>query len=93
MREIQLWNNESGITSTFKDIKNLSKNCKFNDCTHTHEPSCAVKKAIKDGDLKEERLKNFHKMKREMRYQKLKKMKSANNIEKEKWYEITKKNR
>ncbi|MGM0411515.1 MAG: ribosome small subunit-dependent GTPase A, partial [Bacillota bacterium] len=77
MREIQLWNNESGISSTFADIEKLSKGCKFNDCTHTHEPDCAVKKAIEDGDLNKERLNNFHKMKREMRYQKIKEMKSA----------------
>ena len=93
MREIQLWNNDSGINSTFADIEKLSKRCKFNDCTHTHEPNCAVKDAINSGDLSEDRLKNFHKMKREMRYQKLKEMKTANQIEYAKWYEITKKNR
>ena len=93
MREVQLLNEENGISSTFSDIETLAKNCKFNDCTHKHEPACAVKKAIKAGELKEERLKNYYKMKRELKYQKLKEMKSSGNIEYNKWYEITKNNR
>ena len=36
------------LTSYFKEIFEYSKQCKFSDCTHTHEPGCAVLKAIED---------------------------------------------
>lgn len=34
------------LTSYFKEIFRFSKDCKFSDCTHTHEPGCAVIKAV-----------------------------------------------
>lgn len=36
------------ITSYFKEIFRFSKDCRFNNCTHTHEPGCAVLKAIEE---------------------------------------------
>lgn len=36
------------ITSYFKEIFHYSKGCRFNNCTHTHEPGCAVLKAIEE---------------------------------------------
>ena len=36
------------ITSYFKEIFKFSKGCRFNNCTHTHEPGCAVLKAVED---------------------------------------------
>ncbi len=36
------------ITSYFKEIFHFSKDCRFSNCTHTHEPGCAVLKAIDD---------------------------------------------
>lgn len=36
------------LTSYFKDIFHFSKECRFNNCTHTHEPGCAVLKAVED---------------------------------------------
>jgi len=36
------------LTSYFKDIFKFSKECRFSDCTHTHEPGCAVLKAVED---------------------------------------------
>ena len=34
------------LTSYFKEIFHFSKDCRFNNCTHTHEPGCAVLKAV-----------------------------------------------
>lgn len=34
------------LTSYFREIFNFSKDCRFNNCTHTHEPGCAVLKAV-----------------------------------------------
>ena len=36
------------ITSYFREIFRFSKDCRFSNCTHTHEPGCAVLKALED---------------------------------------------
>jgi ribosome biogenesis GTPase len=36
------------ISGYFKDIFRFSQDCKFSNCTHTHEPGCAVLKAVED---------------------------------------------
>ena len=36
------------LTSYFKDIFHFSNECRFNNCTHTHEPGCAVLKAVEE---------------------------------------------
>ena len=39
------------LTSYFKDIFQFSKDCRFNNCTHTHEPGCAVLQALEEHRL------------------------------------------
>ena len=36
------------LTGYFKEIFKFSQDCKFSDCTHTHEPGCAVIKAVEE---------------------------------------------
>lgn len=36
------------LTSYFRDIFHFSKECRFSDCSHTHEPGCAVIKAVEE---------------------------------------------
>lgn len=43
----------------FPEIKELMHDCKFNNCTHEHEPGCAVKKAADAGMISAERYKNY----------------------------------
>jgi ribosome biogenesis GTPase len=50
------------------EITALSKNCKYVDCTHTHELSCAVLNAIKSNELDENKYLNFVKLKKEAEY-------------------------
>ena len=45
----------------FEDILALSKQCKFRDCNHNSEPGCAVKEAIRLGNLNAQKLERFHK--------------------------------
>lgn len=54
-----------GIDATFPEISELAETCKFRDCDHETEPGCAVRAAIKSGDIDPERLKRFKKLKRE----------------------------
>jgi ribosome biogenesis GTPase len=66
MREIQLWANEDIVEKTFADIEDLSQRCRFNNCSHTKEPGCAVKEAIEEGSLEPKRLESYFKQKREL---------------------------
>ena len=52
----------------FEDIIELSRSCKFSDCTHINEIDCAVKKAISEGTLPEERFNNYYSDKNEAEY-------------------------
>ena len=55
MREIGMANTQEGIDDTFSDILELESRCKFRNCRHETEPGCAVKAAIKRGELSAER--------------------------------------
>lgn len=67
MREIQLWANEDIIEKTFVDIEALSQRCKFNNCSHTKEPGCAIKEALEEGSLEPKRLESYFKQKGELK--------------------------
>lgn len=47
------------ITSYFKDIFHFSKDCHFSNCTHTHEPGCAVLKAVEEHYIAESRYQSY----------------------------------
>lgn len=47
------------LTSYFKDIFHFSKECRFSDCTHTHEPGCAVQKALEDHYISQSRYQSY----------------------------------
>lgn len=68
------------LSKTFIDIDELTKKCKFNDCKHENEPGCAVRKAIEEGLVDEERLTSYKKLKKEAKYDGL----NSKQIEKEK---------
>jgi len=44
----------------FPEIFRMSKKCKYNNCTHIHEPSCAVIEACKNGKISESRYDNYY---------------------------------
>lgn len=66
MRELGV--ESADLSKTFVDIDELSLSCKFSDCTHTNEPKCAVREAVKNGFLSEERLNSYFKLKKEAKY-------------------------
>ena len=47
------------LTSYFKEIFEFSKQCRFSDCTHTHEPGCAVLKAVEDHYIAQSRYQSY----------------------------------
>ncbi|MCJ7839597.1 ribosome small subunit-dependent GTPase A [Lederbergia sp. NSJ-179] len=44
---------------TFPEIRNKGKDCKFRGCFHENEPHCAVKAAVKAGDIDEQRYQHY----------------------------------
>jgi len=82
MREIGIAG--ADLSKTFSDIDKLAAMCKFSDCKHKSEPGCAVQQAIQEGILTEERLVNYRKLQKEMKYEGL----NSKMIEKEKLNEI-----
>ncbi len=67
MRELGL--ESADLAKAFFDIDELSKNCRFRDCTHKEEPGCAVQQAILEGRLPIERLESYRKLKKEAKYE------------------------
>ena len=47
------------ISGYFKEIFHYSKDCRFNNCTHTHEPGCAVLKALDDHYIAQSRYQSY----------------------------------
>ena len=39
------------VAHYFPEIFKVSSDCRFNNCTHTHEPGCAVRDAVENGDI------------------------------------------
>lgn len=68
MRELGNMSVDTGIDETFSEILELSKQCKFNNCTHVNEKGCAILAAINNGTLSEKRYQNYLSMKRESNY-------------------------
>lgn len=64
MREVGIWNSDAGDTS-FQDIKALSLQCKFRDCTHQAEHGCAVLAAVRTGNLTKARYDSYQKLMKE----------------------------
>lgn len=47
------------LTSYFKEIFRFSKDCRFSNCTHTHEPGCAVLQALKNHYIAQSRYQSY----------------------------------
>lgn len=47
------------LTSYFREIFHFSKDCKFSNCTHTHEPGCAVLKALEEHYIAQSRYQSY----------------------------------
>lgn len=66
LRELQLWEVDSGLSDVFNDIEELAAGCRFRDCSHENEPGCAVKEAIDKGSLDAARLESFLSLQQEL---------------------------
>lgn len=69
MRELGLWSiGDDTISNAFPEIFDLSSDCRFADCTHMHEPECAVLDAVERGTLDRSRYESYLKLRKEAEY-------------------------
>ncbi|WP_423410755.1 ribosome small subunit-dependent GTPase A [Heyndrickxia sp. MSNUG] len=90
MREVQLWQSDEGISESFADIEEFSSSCRFRDCSHNNEPGCAIRAAINEGVLDENRFSSYKKLQKELAYIDRKVDKKAQADEKRHWKNINK---
>jgi len=59
LRAVSLWLSNHGIERAFADVFAATEQCRFRDCKHESEPSCAVREAVAAGVFTQERLDNM----------------------------------
>ena len=65
MRELGMWETDTGLVEAFSDVEVYLGRCRFSDCSHTSEPGCAVRAAIEAGELDPGRWERYRKLKEE----------------------------
>jgi len=93
LRELGLWDADQGLDRAFADIGSLAGECVFRDCRHTGEPGCAVREAIDEGTLPEERFESYRKLEREREFMARRQDKALELAEKKRWKRIHMDNR
>jgi ribosome biogenesis GTPase / thiamine phosphate phosphatase len=59
-KSLALWDTEAEeIDGYFPELRDLVPHCQFSDCTHKHEPGCAVLAALKEGKIHPERYESY----------------------------------
>jgi len=67
LREIGMWAlTAEHLDSCFPELRPFAANCRFADCTHIAEPGCAVKDAVKRGDVNADRFASYLKLRDEL---------------------------
>ena len=68
LREVGLWGLPSrNLDQCFPELRPYLGNCKFDDCSHDHEPNCAVIAAVESGKLSRERWESYRKLREELK--------------------------
>jgi ribosome biogenesis GTPase len=65
-KSLALWDTEpEEMDAYFPELAPLVENCQFSDCSHVHEPGCAVLAAVKSGKVRKERYESYLRLKEE----------------------------
>jgi ribosome biogenesis GTPase / thiamine phosphate phosphatase len=68
LRELGMWDVDTGLGEAFNDVEQYFGRCRFSDCGHRSEPGCALKQAIAIGELPRERWDSYLQLKREAKF-------------------------
>ncbi len=68
LRELGNFAVDDGLEETFAEVVSYSSQCRFKDCTHTHEEGCAVLEAVMLGTIEKDRYQNYLKIQKESAY-------------------------
>jgi len=66
IREVQMWTDETTLRERFEDIADIAAGCRFHDCKHTSDAGCAIRQAVQENRLDEERYEGFLKLDAEL---------------------------
>ncbi|MCG8477194.1 MAG: ribosome small subunit-dependent GTPase A [Cytophagales bacterium] len=60
IKEFGLWDaKDENLAMYFPEMRKYAESCKFHNCTHVHEPKCAVRQAVEDGIIAIPRYENY----------------------------------
>jgi ribosome biogenesis GTPase / thiamine phosphate phosphatase len=68
MREVGIADAASGVEGVFGEIAATAQKCRYPDCTHTHEPGCAVQEAVRNEKIDGKKFAHYRKLKKETEY-------------------------
>jgi ribosome biogenesis GTPase / thiamine phosphate phosphatase len=71
VREVGMTDAGAGIDDSFDDMIKLAEDCKYADCTHVHEPDCAVLRALEEGKMDRDKYANYINLKKEAEHFKM----------------------
>lgn len=90
MRELGLLDVDVALDASFEDVTALLGACRFSNCTHGTEPGCAIRAAIADAALSEDRWEAYLKLQRELAFVARKDDLGLEATERTKWKQIHK---
>ena len=63
LKEFGVWSaTRQDLEASFPEIDEIAAQCRFPNCTHTHEPECAIQRAVEEGEIDPERYRSFAKL-------------------------------
>jgi ribosome biogenesis GTPase / thiamine phosphate phosphatase len=71
MRELGLIGASDGVNMGFEEFVMLAANCRYTNCNHEHDPGCAVRAALEEGELTKDRYASYLKLKKESEHYEL----------------------
>jgi ribosome biogenesis GTPase len=67
VRDFRLWSvSPAKLLGGFRELAPYQGLCKFRDCSHRHEPGCALRTAVEEGKISAERLQSYHRLAAQM---------------------------
>jgi ribosome biogenesis GTPase len=67
LREVGMWGLPPGnLDQCFPEFRSFLGHCRFDDCSHVHEPNCAVRSAVETGAVSSARYESYLKLRAEL---------------------------